>query len=194
MRFIHILFIIYVYTALASSVQEESTNVADLFPPIDSFNQAISQNDGNLASSNNLIAAESPFIPASPSVSLNPDILSSPSIAANPFIAADPTDPTASSNQNSPFDQTASSNSVQVASSGKRKGHCSPGGTEITGKVRRAESSCRYSWQDDPDSREDFICPIEFWLLCCRGPVVRFFFTLGCSECKRSLLCFSCSS
>lgn len=175
MRFILILLITYVCAALASPVQDESTNIADLGLPIDSSSQLASGDHENLALPDDAIVADSPSIPASPSIPLNS------------FIAANPSDPTTSSNQNSPSDQTTPSSSVQIASSGKPKGHCSPGGTQTTGKVRRGDA-CTYSWQDDPYSREDFICPIEFHLLCCRGPKFRLIFTLGCTECKRLLL------
>lgn len=169
MRFILIFLITYVCTALASPVQDESTNIADLGLPIDSSSQLASWDHGNLALSDDAIVADSPSVPASPSIPLNS------------FIAANPSDPTTSSNQNSPSDQITPSSSVQIASSGNRKGHCSPGGTQTTGKVRRGDS-CTYSWEDDPHSREDFICPVEFHLLCCRGPKFRLIFTLGCTD------------
>lgn len=178
MRLILIILITYVYTAIASSVQDESTNVADLLPPIDSSNQIVSWDLGNLASSNDLTVADSPSTRASPPVPLNL------AISSNPPIAANPSDPTTSSNQNSPLDQITSSNSIQIASSRKLKGHCSPSGTQTNGKVRRGES-CSYSWDDNPNSREDFTCPVEFYFLCCKDSI---FSAWGCIECKRLLL------
>lgn len=166
-------------TGLEGSVQDESTNIADLLPSIDSSNQIVSWDPGNLASTNDLIPAESSPPPASPPISPNRAIASSPSFAANPLIATIPSNPTISSKQNPP------SNSIQIASPGKRKGHCPPSGVQTTGKVRRGDV-CTYSWEDDPNSREDFICPIEFHLLCCLGKIFRFIYTLRCFECKRS--------
>lgn len=174
MRLILIPFITYVYTAIASPVQDESTSVANLVPPVDSSNQIVS----NLASSNDLIAADSPSIPANPSTPL--DLAISP----NPPIAANPSDFTTSSNQNSPLGQITPFNSIQIASSRNLKGHCSPSSTQTNGKVRRGES-CTYSWEDDPNSREDFTCPVEFYFLCCKDLI---FSAWDCIECKRLLL------
>ena len=195
MQSILIFLITHLYTALASFVQDQdqSTNMAG-FSSTDSSAQVDSWDLGDLAPLEDLGAAKSPFIPlpASPSIPFNPALSPGSSIPATPFIAANPSDSSTFSDQKTPSDKTSLSNSVQGASFGKPKSSCSPGGTQTPGKVRRGDV-CTYSWEDDPTSREDFICPIEFYLVCCLGPVRNLIYTLQCIHCKRSFLCLCCS-
>lgn len=100
-----------------------------------------------------------------------------------PFLVAD----SSASDPNAPFSQNPdpSPSSDIPAASGKHGELCTPsGGSKVPDRLGKRES-CQWSWQENPASREDFICPVNLYVLCCRGPVRNVIYTLGCSECKR---------
>ena len=166
MRVVFLLFM-FLYFALADSSTDKPLSTENLDIGNDMFNQPSTSDSGILVGSDASITTEN---------------LTDQTIPSSPI---DPSDLEQSSNQINP-DDANSLESIQLASAGKPDSNCAPSDSKSSRKMRRG-NFCRqgaHSYEDNPSSREDFICRLPEETLCCLGPVREVLFMMRCIYCK----------
>lgn len=168
MGVIHLLFIMCFYSIIVNSSPDESMPVEILDPGNDISNQVSPLDSGMPVGPDNSITTENPVDQSIPSHPTDPSNLEK-------FLT-----------QINPTDQDSSLDSVQITSSGKPDSHCAPSDPRSSRKMRRG-GVCKfggYAYEHSPSSREDFICRLPEYTLCCKGPLRELVYTMGCIYCK----------